>query len=172
MNKKITIIDNTNNIRLRLAEHGDNELLRTWKNNNKRSFFYQQEISPNQQKEWFFAYQKRENDYIFMVEEFVDLKYEPIGCMGFRVKDEEIDLYNIIRGKKSRTGASMHRAMHIMLNYILLKYDLPLKCDVLKDNPAVDWYKKCGFDILREIEYYIMQIDKKKIEKIILKIDD
>ena len=166
MNKKITIKECKNNLRLRLSEYTDIELLRVWKNKNKSSFFYQQEISISQQKEWFASYQKREDDYMFMVEEEVNEQYIPIGCMGFRVQAGYIDLYNIIRGRKSYTDASMHRAMHMMLSYIMLKYDFPIQCDVLKDNSAVQWYMKCGFDILREIEYYVMKIDKEKIEQI------
>lgn len=172
MDKKICILDNDNKIRLRSAECNDIELLREWKNNNKKSFFYQQEITSEQQRKWFEDYKKREYDYIFMVEEVADFKYEPIGCMGFRVQDDAIDLYNIIRGKESKTGISMYQAMHVMLSYIIHKYDFPIKCDVLKDNPAVEWYQKCGFDILKEIEYYVMQIDRDKIGKLRLTIHE
>lgn len=171
MNRKISINDKENTIRLRNAEQKDIELLRIWKNRNKRSFFYQQEITAEQQGNWFLVYQKRENDYIFIVEERVDEEYNPIGCLGFRVQEDAIDLYNIIRGRESKSGVSMHLAMDIMLNYIIQKYaQLPIKCDVLKDNPAVGWYQKCGFDILREIEYYVMQIDRNKIRELELTI--
>ena len=32
---------------------------------------------------------------MFMVEEIVEGEYFPIGCMGFRIQGDSIDLYNI-----------------------------------------------------------------------------
>jgi hypothetical protein len=91
-----------------------------------------------------------------------------IGCLGFRVENETaIDLYNIIRGESSIGDATMKDAMLLLLNYIHKQYpDKKIKCDVIKTNPAVTWYKKCGFDIWAEKEYYIMGIDREDIPEI------
>lgn len=148
-------------LRLVSAADADQERLRTWKNNHRTSFFYQEIIQPEQQFKWFQGYQDRADDYMFMVEEDCC----PIGCMAFRAEGKEtIDLYNIIRGEEGNRKISMKNAMHVMLAYISERFpDWKIKCDVLKDNPAVKWYQKCGFAILEEKEYYIMGISKEKI---------
>ena len=162
MNKKITITcRDFPALRMVSASDADQENLRIWKNNNRTSFFYQEIIQPEQQSKWFEGYQDREDDYMFMVEE----DGYPVGCMAFRVEDEEtVDLYNIIRGEDRDRKISMRNAMHVMLTYIREKFpDRKIKCDVLKDNPAVKWCQKCGFAILEEKEYYIMGISKDEI---------
>lgn len=157
MKKKIIIIcENNPYLKLVSATDADQENLRMWKNSNRTSFFYQEIIQPEQQIKWFQGYLDRADDYMFMVEE----DGRPIGCMAFRTEDENtIDLYNIIRGEESRRWVSMRDALYVMLSYITEKFPgWKIKCDVLKDNPAVKWYQKCGFAILEEKEYYIMGI--------------
>ena len=44
MNKKIVITDTERNIILRNAQQEDNSMLREWKNRNRNSFFYKEEI--------------------------------------------------------------------------------------------------------------------------------
>lgn len=165
MNKKITITGKDfPGLKLVSSSNVDQERLRNWKNNHRRSFFYQEVIQPEQQIKWFQGYQSRGDDYMFMVEE----EDCPIGCMAFRAEDENtVDLYNIIRGETSSGKVFMKDAMHLMLAYIKEKFPgRTIKCDVLKDNPAVFWYQKCGFAILEEREYYIMGIDRKDIPAI------
>lgn len=162
MNRKITITCRSlPGLRLVSATDADQEKLRTWKNNHRTSFFYQEMIQPKQQLKWFQGYLERADDYMFMVEE----DGHPIGCMAFRTEDEDaIDLYNIIRGGAGRGKVTMRDAMHVMLVFITEQFPKrKIKCDVLKDNPAVQWYQKCGFAILQEKEYYVMGISKDKI---------
>lgn len=147
----------------------DMENLRCWKNNNRKAFFYQEEILPEQQDKWFKGYLDRPYDYMFIVEENVDIASESfehaIGCMGFRVEEgQTIDIYNVIRGEASRTQVTMRDAMQVMLRYAADTFpESRIKCDVLKDNSAVEWYKKCGLAIWEEREYYIMGIYKESI---------
>ncbi len=162
MDKKITIsCESFPGLSLVSATDANLENLRIWKNNHRTSFFYQETIQPEQQKRWFQGYLDRADDYMFMVEE----DGHPIGCMAFRTEDgDAIDLYNIIRGEDGVRGVSMKDAMHVMLSYITEKFPgRKIKCDVLKDNPAVRWYQKCGFAILEEKEYYIMGISNDDI---------
>lgn len=171
MDKKITIMStNFPDLRLVSAADADQERLRTWKNNHRTSFFYQEIIQPEQQFKWFQGYQDRADDYMFMVEE----DCLSIGCMAFREEGKEtIDLYNIIRGEEGNRKVSMKNAMHVMLAYISERFpDRKIKCDVLKDNPAVKWYQKCGFAILEEKEYYIMGISKEKIPDVEVTIEE
>lgn len=159
--KIILVMDNEENIRLRSIEERDIEELRLWKNRNASSFFYQKEISHEEQEIWFYQYLLRPNDYIFMAEIQGDGEWYKFGCMGYRESGDEIDLYNIIRGNETKMRSSMKTAMSILLNHLLEVYTKPIKCDVLVDNPAVKWYNRCGFYI-REIEedYCIMQFSR------------
>lgn len=164
--------DDYPNIMLRGISTSDMENLRCWKNNNRKSFFYQEIIQPEQQLKWFEGYQSRPDDYMFMVEEMLQengkTTSNPIGCMAFRIEDDDtIDLYNIIRGTESMGKVSMKDAMYMMLTYIHQQFpDKKIKCDVLKDNPAVLWYQKCGFAIWEEKEYYIMGVSIEDIPMI------
>ena len=170
MNQNIILIPPENyNFYLQSIQENDLENLRIWKNNHRASFFYKDIISPEQQLIWYQNYLKRETDYMFVLK---DLSGNPVGCLGFRVLDNNIDLYNIIRGDKSAFHVSMKDAMHVMLNYIKEIYNFPIKCDVLKDNPAVNWYQKCGFVISQEIDYYIMTIDSSYVPEIKLTIEE
>ncbi len=157
----VLFIKDTTDLRLRSIEKRDIEDLRIWKNSNRSSFFYKQEITPDAQIEWYQRYIHREDDYIFIVEVLNNDTWKKIGCLGFRVVEGNIDLYNIIRGQRIEARSSMREAMYILLAYISEKYSYPIKCDVLVDNPAVEWYNKCGFSI-RECrgDYYIMEFEK------------
>lgn len=157
-------------LKLVSATDADQENLRIWKNNHRTSFFYQETIQPEQQHKWFQGYLDRAEDYMFMVAE----DDYPIGCMAFRTEDEDvIDLYNIIRGEEGRREVSMKDAMHVMLSYIIEKFPgRKIKCDVLKDNPAVRWYQKCGFAILEEKEYYIMGIGNDDIPMVQIDVEE
>lgn len=164
LNKHITITPDVHySIFLQSITEKDLENLRIWKNANNSSFFYKGIISPEQQTSWYQDYLQREFDYMFMVK---DINQNSIGCLGFRLINNHIDLYNIIRGNHSTLHTSMKDAMYIMLNYITKLFIYPVQCDVLKNNPAVSWYKKCGFAILKEFDYYIMTIDSSQIPKI------
>lgn len=168
MNKKIIIVcSDFPELKLVSASDIDQDRLRRWKNDHRTSFFYQKLIQPEQQLEWFRGYQSRDSDYMFMVEE----RGCPVGCMAFRAEDDNtVDLYNIIRGESGSGKVFMRDAMHVMLAYIRKEFpDREIKCDVLRDNPAVRWYQKCGFAILEEKEYYIMGIRKEDIPAIKIK---
>lgn len=154
--------------RLRYVEERDLELLRVWKNKNKKSFFYQNEILPKQQKEWFFGFIKRPDDYMFMIELVRNTSQEPIGCMGFRVIGNDVDIYNVIRGKKTETGVTMGDALQLMLNFVVSEfYNKHIICKVLADNPAVGWYERNDFTIsVRKSDYFLMKFNKNKLQKI------
>ena len=76
-------------LRLRTINENDIEDLRSWKNENKNSFFLSQDITPEQQQKWFTAFSARENDHMFIVEQQTEGHWKKIGCMGFRRLDDE-----------------------------------------------------------------------------------
>ncbi|MFZ5986179.1 MAG: hypothetical protein ACOYWZ_03515 [Bacillota bacterium] len=145
---------------LRSINEGDLENLRLWKNKNTSSFFYQEEITEIQQKKWFEGFLGRDNDYMFMFEEYIGSGCESLGCLGFRLIDNVVDIYNVIRGNK--TGESKGKikdALKMMCCYIKMNYDYKITCKVIRSNPAVEWYKKNGFEIISDNgTYYDLQL--------------
>ncbi len=126
---------------LRSIAASDCDPLRAWKNANRHAFFYQNLISPDEQMTWFRAYRERPNDHMFIVSVSPDM-----GCMGFRLEEGKVDVYNVIRGVSDagRRG-EMRDALHLMCSYALTRYACEVGCKVLADNPAVAWYERCGF---------------------------
>ena len=154
-------------LRLRAIGREDIENLRIWKNRHKNSFFLNRDILPEEQERWFAAFQDRADDYMFVVEQAAAGDWQSIGCLGFRKLADEasVDAYNIMRGEKGAHAASftMSDAFRAMLAFAASRYaDLPIRCKVLCNNPAVEWYKKNDFSIIENVndEYYLMELDK------------
>jgi len=154
------------NLRLRSIEEQDLELLRLWKNENKKCFFYQNEISPKEQREWFLGFIKRHDDYMFMVELIAKTSVKPIGCLGFRIIGDVVDIYNVIRRRKIDAGFTMGSALHLVLNFIVLKFsEKDIVCKVLADNPAVGWYERNYFTISeKKSDHFVMIFNKDKLQ--------
>ena len=132
---------------LRMANDGDLPNLRQWKNEQREFFFFKSEILPEQQREWFRAYQQRPDDFMFMVL----VANTPIGCMGIRLIDDLWDIYNVILGSSGYGGKGlMGKAFQAMLNFAVSRRANPITLKVLKHNPAVGWYRKNGFLVTSE----------------------
>lgn len=140
---------------LREIQYSDNDNLRIWKNNNKNSFFFQDEITPLMQEKWFQSYIKND-EKMFIVVEKTDGGEHDIGCIAFRdIGDRRIDLFNVMRGNPSLCHGTIRTALQILMEYLIenyLEYEYTAK--VLKTNPALNWYRKCGFEIVQEFENY------------------
>jgi hypothetical protein len=158
-------------VRLRSVTENDLENLRNWKNANKHSFFLNQDITPEQQQQWYRNFYKRKHDHMFIVEQLVDTSWVAIGCMGFRKLDEEgcVDGYNIIRAQKLEPASfSMSEAFRAMLAYAVSVYpDWPVQVKVLTNNPAIAWYQKNSFAIIDRVDNYcLMELDKTSLSNI------
>ena len=129
---------------LRAAAPADLEDLRAWKNANKAGFFFQGEITAGMQKDWYAAYLKRPDDFMFVVEH----EGRKAGCMGFRAESGAVDVYNIIGAPESAGKGLMKAAMALMCSYAAEKYTRNIGCLVLKNNPAVGYYRACGFTVI------------------------
>lgn len=153
-------------IRLRSIEVKDLDYLRCWKNACRSSFFYQGEISEEEQKKWFEKYLQQTNDCMFMVEEKKDKSFQPIGCMGFRMQEKSVDIYNIIRGKKNVNPCiRMGDALVTMCSYIERLFPFIITCKVIVGNPAVQWYEKNAFQIIEYCKNYVlMKLDTSKFK--------
>lgn len=148
------------NVIMRSACVDDLESLRRWKNAFRDSFFYKKEISPDQQKVWFCDYEKREDDFMLMIVS----DGTPIGCMGIRLIDGAWDAYNIILGdQQHRKNGIMGSCFQEMLSFARSLKSVRIALKVLKNNPAVGWYVKQGFDIDSETtDYYEMSYRRKE----------
>ena len=143
--KSFSLADATSpkRIQLRCATTGDLEDLRNWKNQHREFFFHKEEISRAQQEEWFRAYERRADDFMFMV-----LSGEKsIGCMGIRlIADRAWDVYNVILGVKEFRGTGlMSSALQQMIRFALSRRPAVIALKILKGNSAVDWYRSNGF---------------------------
>jgi RimJ/RimL family protein N-acetyltransferase len=134
-------------ISLRTAAPSDCEDLRTWKNDHRQFFFFKDVITPEAQRRWFRGYEARPDDWMFMVLD----GGQAIGCMGFRLRDGEADVYNVILGRPEHGGRGvMAKAMTLMCSFARERLGCAVVARVLKINPALGWYAKRGFDIVRE----------------------
>lgn len=160
MGKKVNfeILSSESKIVLYTVKRRDVELLRVWKNENRNSFFYNKVISPEEQLRWFKKYLYTEDDYIFIIK----YKKHKIGCLGFRLIGDLIDIYNVILGNK-KFGAKgiMSKASRLMYSYILDNYDKEITLKVLLDNvKAKSWYINNGFiEVSKEDGFVIMKLD-------------
>jgi RimJ/RimL family protein N-acetyltransferase len=163
--------------RLRAIDGDDLENLRLWKNANKNSFFLRRDIEPAEQEKWFEGFSSRDDDHMFIVEQAVGGNWEPIGCMGFRLLEDEgcVDAYNIIRSRKLEPASfTMADCFRTMLKYAASKYPAPpIRCKVLRENPAVAWYEKNGFSIVvSPPEYHLMELDKKTLDSVLIEVNE
>lgn len=127
---------------LRTIFSSDCERMRIWKNEHRLSFFFQELISPQMQAAWYVDYLNRADDYLFVVQH----DNFTIGCMGFRLIDKKVDIYNVILGDPDYGGKGyMGKALQLMCSYIMSSYTHSIGLKVLKSNPALNWYLKNGF---------------------------
>lgn len=145
--------DHLPQVGIRLIIEDDIELLREWKNDNRASFFHNQEISKIQQETWFSAYLERENDYMFIACLDDSVRF---GCLGCRyINDRTWDIYNVINGDKSTRGKGyMATALKSLIDFCHCRPHEKISLNVLKTNPARYWYKKNGFIITKAMETY------------------
>lgn len=151
--------------RLKTIETSDLDDLRNWKNENRQFFFYKEIITEEQQQNWFEKHQKNDDDFMFVVQEESAGDFVNIGCMGYRLEDDHVDVYNIMRGRSVPASThSMAEAFQMMNNYIAESYDMPISCVVLTDNPARKWYEKLGFISKEQREDHVLHVlDKSRL---------
>ncbi|NQU42068.1 GNAT family N-acetyltransferase [bacterium] len=147
---------------LRSAEIGDLENLREWKNANCRFFFHKDPINPEQQASWFQAFLDRTHDHMFIVE----CEGRAAGCMGIRRLEDAWEVYNVILGEAEfgRKGL-MGRALKMMCRFAIEDWEWPVTLRVLKENPAVGWYLKNGFEkISEEEDHFYLDLNRLEFE--------
>jgi ribosomal protein S18 acetylase RimI-like enzyme len=143
----------TPGVELRAIGPSDLESLRLWKNAHRRGFFFQGLLTPEDQKRWFDGYRDRPDDYLFIL----SVRGEPIGCIGLRLLDGSLDVYNVILGVAAMGGQGwMRQALRLLGTFALARYPgIPIGLKVLRTNPAVGWYQRNGFVETTALEEYL-----------------
>jgi RimJ/RimL family protein N-acetyltransferase len=139
-------------IRLCLLRESDLPMTLKWRNQDhiRKWFVHSGVLTPEQHREWFRGYLQRDNDYLFIIEEILDLK-KAVG---------QISLYNIDWARKQGEygrlmigeAAAQGRGLAKETTGLLLHYafkELGLNrvdLEVFKDNePALSIYRAYGF---------------------------
>ena len=152
-NKEMVLMSTTlKDYKVRIAQEEDLEFLRTCKNAHQESFFFKEIISPEMQAKWFMDYQRRDHDFMLIVEH----EKERVGCIGFRKLADRVDLYNIIIGGEQKTEKGyMAMALDLVCQEASRRYPgMPIMVSVLRNNPALSWYLRRGFAVTAEHEEY------------------
>lgn len=144
MNRLFSLVsDDYPEISLSSIGWDDQKKMRLWKNDSRRSFFYQKIIKPDDQKEWFEDYLSRNQDFVFLIKNNKD----SIGCIGFRLQEMQWDIYNVMLGNTSFRGKGyMRKALRMVCSYAVSLKPLPVTAKVLTANPALQWYYRNGFE--------------------------
>ena len=134
-----------------------------WKNQNKNYFFHKDLITQEDQTKWYKLFKSRKNDYMFVIINNNSL----VGCMGIRLINDEWDVYNVILGnlKYSKKGI-MSIAFFKMIEFALSLKKTKISLKVLKNNPAIIWYKKQNFEIINSNENFYTMAYKNNINTI------
>jgi ribosomal protein S18 acetylase RimI-like enzyme len=154
---------------LRSIATADCETLRQWKNANRHAFFFQGTISPEDQMRWFAGYLERPHDYLFMV----CVGPLAMGCMGFRVVGGEADIYNVMRGQDAPASRGfMSQAAQLMCSFIVGRFTRRVSAKVLRSNPAIEWYRGNGFEIVAEADdHVVVQLDHQRFEPLAMVVE-
>lgn len=155
-------------IGLRTIAEVDLENLRIWKNDHRESFFFKGLISPEDQVKWFQGYLERPHDYMFIVA----VDDHSIGCLGFRDIDEGVDIYNVILGvpEMGHRGL-MDKALKILCTYVQKEYPGRQGAKVLRNNPALNWYQRNGFERVGDNEEYLdVKLDQESFRSCLLEV--
>lgn len=136
-----------------LSTWEDVEILRINKNLNKDFFFLKEEITKQDQEEWFSNLLLKDDDFMFIC---FDVKTNnKFGSIGFRIVDGNIDFYNIMRFCPSEI--SMEECIKELIEFSKNLFPgKKIQVRVLKNNPAVGWYKKIGFEVYEERNNFLV----------------
>ena len=144
--------DDDDTVTLRSADWKDQESLRTWKNANRQYFFFKELIDADAQRRWFEGHLNRPDDHMFVVL----ASDKAVGCLGVRVLDDALDIYNVIGDERFNGKGYMSRGIRMMTKFARERYPhLPLRLKVLKNNPAIQWYQRNGFTTISDGDDHI-----------------
>jgi RimJ/RimL family protein N-acetyltransferase len=122
--------DNPQGVWLRGITADDLPLLVNWKNSYRQNFFFQQELTMQDQEAWFSEYLDRAKDFMFIIMQ----SDEAVGCIGLRHIGDYWDVYNVISKPGYSGGASIIAALVKITVFAKEIQDLPITGKVLRSN--------------------------------------
>lgn len=139
-------------IRLRLLEEGDLAMTLAWRNQDhlRRWFLFTGVITSEQHAAWFAAYQDRDDDFMFVIEETQSLR-RPVGQVALYHLDRvagRAEFGRLLIGDAAAAGRGLAReATALLVGDALGAWGLrEIYLEVKNDNaPAIAIYEKCGF---------------------------
>lgn len=139
-------------IRLRLLDRNDLEMTRNWRNQDsiRKWFVHSDIITSEQHRQWFESYLTRDNDFVFVIEERVELR-RPVGQVAlYNIEWEQLraELGRLMIGDLEAQGKGLARgAVALLIEFVEQTWAIrEIYLDVYADNyPAISIYKSTGF---------------------------
>jgi diamine N-acetyltransferase len=141
-------------VRLRLLEESDLPLTLKWRNQDhiRKWFFHSEVLSPDQHRDWFEQYRRRDDDFVFVIEE-TQTFCRPVGQVSLYHIDwvaRRAELGRLMIGDPEAAGQGLaHLATELLLKEALESMGLQeVYLELLSDNVAAfAVYRAIGFQI-------------------------
>lgn len=138
--------------RLRLLEEADLPMTLAWRNQDevRRWFLHSDVITPAEHRAWYQRYTERDDDFVFVIEETVDLR-KPVGQVALYRIDwrwHRAEYGRLLIGEpEARRRGLAGEATRLILDYAFGSLELAeIELVVYGDNrPALAIYRACGF---------------------------
>ena len=146
-------------VRLRLLEQSDLPLTLSWRNQDeiRRWFFHSDKVAPEQHRAWYDRYREKDDDFVFVIEELVELR-RPVGQISLCNVDwaaRRCEYGRLIVGDAEARGRGLGRAAtRLVLRQAFEVFVLDeVYLEVFASNaPAIAIYEACGFRRTEERE--------------------
>ncbi len=144
-------------IRLRLLKRADLPMTLRWRNQDRirKWFIHSTILTQEQHAAWFNRYLRRDDDFVFIIEETRLLK-KPIGQISLYQIDwsrKRSELGRFMIGEEDARGKGFaNRAVELLIGFAFRQWKLvEIHIDVFRENvAALALYQKCGFEFEAE----------------------
>lgn len=139
-------------VQLRLLDEADLPRTLAWRNQDqiRRWFVHSDVITPEQHHRWFEAYQERDDDFVFLIEETRDLQ-RPVGQVSLYRIDwarRQAEYGRLMIGEAEASGRGLAReATAVLIRFATTTLGIrEIELEVFADNAAaIAIYSACGF---------------------------
>ena len=152
MKKRNILSLNNGRVRLRLLEHSDLPMTLGWRNKDhiRKWFFNTEIIAQEKHEEWFQDYLEKEGDYVFIIEEIVDLRKAvgQVSIYNINWEDKRGEYGRLLIGEMDAQGRGIAKeATKLLLWYVFTELGLNrVELEVQSNNQrAIAIYRTCGF---------------------------
>ena len=140
-------------IALTPLEHKDIETVRTWRNSDeiKRYALNQEQITKEQQENWFASLAKKEDEYFV-----IHVQEKPVGLIWFNKHDETVETGFYLYDATKQNSLTPYKIVTLFHDYLFeSKGFQTLTCKIMHDNPrAVRFNLSLGYKESASYEEY------------------